>query len=472
LTSASNSVWNETFSYDGFGNLTGKTLNGTLQSIPVSGLTNQLASATYDSNGNMTSGSGATIAYNEDNRMSSAVETSGGAEYYYYTPDGKRFWRQMANGDTQYTLYGAYGEQLGTWGFYPQDRAVSVNFGGRRIWQGASYNSANGSAGAIFPDRTGSNRYNDAANSTMSFYPYGDEITSSAPDQLKFATYTRDSYTGFDYADQRFYASSYGRFNTPDPSNTSNALTLPGNWNLYAYVGGDPVNKNDPRGLCSPQDDPPCYSVTGYGSPFEGSPGVTDSGGIQSPWNDPTGQKIPIQTFAGPLNITVTGYSRTGAKENQIANALSVIQNQVLTGDCASWLTGQDFSASAFISAIMGGGPGSYSFGYGALNSNTTAAFVGNANANGTPVAGLPPDSTITVNSNGAFFSSGYTVGAPGSTQYTGGTLQAQLFILVHELAHEVGAAGFLPDAGNQANVNSNNALVQQHCGAQIAGVH
>jgi RHS repeat-associated protein len=296
LTSASNSAWNETFSYDGFGNLTGKTLNGTLQSIPVSGLTNQLMSATYDSNGNMTSGSGATIAYNEDNRMSSAVETSGGAEYYYYTPDGKRFWRQMANGDTQYTLYGAYGEQLGTWGFYPQDRAVSVNFGGRRIWQGASYNSANGSAGAIFPDRIGSNRYNDAATSTMSFYPYGDEITSSAPDQLKFATYTRDSYTGFDYADQRFYASTYGRFNTPDPFRSSAKLRNPLSWNRYSYTAGDPINRNDPSGLL--------FDDAGY-----------DNCGATDP--DYDGDVCPVDDSddnLGPpiASVTVTGCSAPG----------------------------------------------------------------------------------------------------------------------------------------------------------------
>ena len=45
----------------------------------------------------------------------------------------------------------------------------------------------------------------------------GDEITSASNDPEKFATYTRDSYTGLDYANQRYYASTYGRFNTPDP---------------------------------------------------------------------------------------------------------------------------------------------------------------------------------------------------------------------------------------------------------------
>jgi RHS repeat-associated protein len=52
-------------------------------------------------------------------------------------------------------------------------------------------------------------------------------------------TITRDSYTGLDYADQRFYASTYGRFNTPDPvKNTSGSAgrpSDPGNWNMYAY---------------------------------------------------------------------------------------------------------------------------------------------------------------------------------------------------------------------------------------------
>ncbi len=110
LTSASNSASNETLSYDGFGNLTGKRLNGTLQSIPVNPTTNRLSGPTYDLNGDMTVGAGATMTYNEDNRMSSALEPSGSLEYYYYTPDGKRFCRSMAIGDTEYMLlWGLWG---------------------------------------------------------------------------------------------------------------------------------------------------------------------------------------------------------------------------------------------------------------------------------------------------------------------------------------------------------------------------
>ena len=95
-------------------------------------------------------------------------------------------------------------------------------------------------------DRLGTNRW-----STGRFYPYGDEISSTANDREKFATYTRDSYTGFDYADQRYYASTYGRFNTADPYRAcerGHGPGDPGSWNRYSYTGGDPVNRLIPAG--------------------------------------------------------------------------------------------------------------------------------------------------------------------------------------------------------------------------------
>jgi RHS repeat-associated protein len=61
---------------------------------------------------------------------------------------------------------------------------------------------------------------------------------------------------------QRYYASSYGRFNTADPSSHSAHPKNPGSWNRYAYTLGDPVNGNDPRGLeqqvCTDPTDPDC----------------------------------------------------------------------------------------------------------------------------------------------------------------------------------------------------------------------
>jgi RHS repeat-associated protein len=137
----------------------------------------------------------------------------------------------------QWTFYGAKGEKLGVFGlnhpclptcsnqftFVPD--GVSVWFAGKLILD---------SGNPVAQDRLGSNRANGAR-----FRPYGDEITSTANDQEKFATYTRDSYTGLDYADQRFYASTYGRFNTPDRYKASGGPKSPASWNKYSYTRGD-----------------------------------------------------------------------------------------------------------------------------------------------------------------------------------------------------------------------------------------
>ena len=115
-TSGTPAPWTQSYTYDGFGNLTAKILNGTTTPIPVNAATNQLSSAYYDANGNMTSGVGATFTYDESNRMSSATEYSGGTESYYYAPDNKRVWDTNSSGGGAFTLYGVRGEQLGVFG--------------------------------------------------------------------------------------------------------------------------------------------------------------------------------------------------------------------------------------------------------------------------------------------------------------------------------------------------------------------
>ena len=106
------------------------------------------------------------------------------------------------------------------------------------------------------------------------FYPYGQEKPSATTNGTeKFTGYFRDAETGLDYAKKRFHNPGTGRFLTPDHSaaGAPNAPTLTGNWNQYAYVGADPINRTDPRGLCSIQDNPPCYSTDVTSSQLQGS---------------------------------------------------------------------------------------------------------------------------------------------------------------------------------------------------------
>jgi RHS repeat-associated protein len=70
---------------------------------------------------------------------------------------------------------------------------------------------------------------------------------------LRFPGQTEDAETGLYYNWHRYYDPALGRYVTADP------IGLVGGVNLYAYVGGDPVNLSDPDGLC-----PMCVTAAQY----------------------------------------------------------------------------------------------------------------------------------------------------------------------------------------------------------------
>jgi len=88
----------------------------------------------------------------------------------------------------------------------------------------------------------------------------GSYLSSSQNEDLggegrKSSPPTSAMYTGLDYAHNRYYASTLGRFTTSDPNGIMN-LSNPGSLNRYAYMAGDPINRNDPSGLDSIPVDP------------------------------------------------------------------------------------------------------------------------------------------------------------------------------------------------------------------------
>jgi RHS repeat-associated protein len=107
-------------------------------------------------------------------------------------------------------LYGADGKKLGVWQLttpngYDALTLVSTNvwFGGRLV--------ANGSW-----------THEDRLQSIGKYFPYGEDRYNPTPanpsnDQEKFATYTRDSISGLDYALNRYYGAGLGRFMSADP---------------------------------------------------------------------------------------------------------------------------------------------------------------------------------------------------------------------------------------------------------------
>jgi RHS repeat-associated protein len=137
----------------------------------------------------------------------------------------------------------------------------------------------------------------DRLGSTGPHKAYGEDVAAS--NSTGFATYWRDERTGLDYADQRYYSPGTGRFLTADPYVSMAAVTNPSQWNRYAYVSGDPINKYDPYGLfecgpalCPPPPPPlPMPPIVSPGGPADGPLDIEDFGedgvyqsGSNGPW--------------------------------------------------------------------------------------------------------------------------------------------------------------------------------------------
>src|ERR1700691_809946 len=250
-------LWSDAYTYDGFGNLTGVTGSGggaPSLSVSVNAATNQISPTNilYDGNGNVTqfgpSGSLTTMAYNVANRMATANSTNA----YAYDPANQRvYFRNSAGAETLY-VYGAGGKKLATYTI-AGITGTQVNFTmqSQNVYFAGKLISAEGNAVAV--DRLGSVRWN-AASGGHTYYPYGVEYSATTNDTEKYATYTRDTLTGLDYAKNRYYSSTWGRFMAPDPSHASMHLQTPLSWNRYTYTLGDPIGGNDPRGLDSDDD--------------------------------------------------------------------------------------------------------------------------------------------------------------------------------------------------------------------------
>jgi RHS repeat-associated protein len=90
---------------------------------------------------------------------------------------------------------------------------------------------------------------NGSVIGTEDVLPFGEEAgtSSGVSEKHRFTNYERDSETSTDYALNRQYPSSLGRFHQPDGSGGS--ALIPQSLNRYTYSVSDPVNFIDPTGL-------------------------------------------------------------------------------------------------------------------------------------------------------------------------------------------------------------------------------
>ena len=138
-----------------------------------------------------------------------------------------------------------------------------------------------------------------ASTKRHDYLPFGEELFANGRTpalgygfvdgvRQKFTGYERDSESGLDYAQARYYSSSMGRFTSVDPLGASGSTRNPQSFNRYAYVLNNPLNLVDPTGM------------------------VYDRGGglfgaLASPWSD-----IPWTTGEGYAEVV--GYEITGVE--------------------------------------------------------------------------------------------------------------------------------------------------------------
>lgn len=92
------------------------------------------------------------------------------------------------------------------------------------------------------------------------YLPYGEELFAGTGGRTSgkgysqadgarqhFTGYERDSETGLDYANARYYANVQGRFTGIDPAN--GFPDTPQTWNAYTYTLNNPLNLTDPTGM-------------------------------------------------------------------------------------------------------------------------------------------------------------------------------------------------------------------------------
>ena len=193
------------------------------------------------------------LVYNAQGQLAELRDVAGVLiATYVYRGDGKRAWKQLANGQRSYFYYagetliaatnGVDVSSLQLWGADGLIGARTTNATTQVTTKSYNLYDTQGNLAQTVNARNGNLLSKSAVNA------WGEPIRDSAGNVAgagygaKFG-YVRDGESGFYLCTLRYYDASGGRWLTRDP------IGYAGGSNLYGYVGNDPGNATDPSGL-------------------------------------------------------------------------------------------------------------------------------------------------------------------------------------------------------------------------------
>ncbi len=209
------------YSYDQFGNLWTRTVTaGTagMWSDTFSG--NRVAQYTYDAAGNVYNNGTDVFSYDDENRIEE-VQTTGGSTVatYVYNALGERV-EKTTSSTSVYYVYDLAGRVVAVLNSTGGWERGEVYAGGMHV---ATY--VNNKTYFTNSDSLGSARVqtdsSGALAATCQNLPYGQQTNCSDVSPMGFTGKQYDSETGLNDFGARYYASSLGRFMTPDWSATA-----------------------------------------------------------------------------------------------------------------------------------------------------------------------------------------------------------------------------------------------------------
>lgn len=362
------------WSYDSFGNIKGHNtaLRDTCSPspTPVVDANNRSSITSYDSGGNAKylfgdNGLVSDALYDAEGRLCATRQTYNGLvlmHEYLYDAQGDRVAKGTINSwscdvtQNGFQLSASYvtgpnGQQVtefdgtGNW-------VHSNAYAGRELI--ATYtNDGGGALGNsnvhfFLSDWLGTKRVQlsviGVVENTWANQPFGDMCSNcggGGDDEQHFTGKERDSESGLDYFGARYYASSMGRFMSPDPHNPIrirqgsiagglpaqaanssflNFVENPQNWNKYAYVRNNPLGFTDPTG--------------GFPASSDGHHLLVERGNIANPLGKDFANAIKTGGPNPPSNnwSNASGHPAYNNAVNEIENAMEQTE-----GDSDGW---------------------------------------------------------------------------------------------------------------------------------------